>query len=159
MISASLDMLEESLKKKIDVMSQIEDENERQKNILKDPNEVDMQLFDETVDRKGELIDQLLLLDDGFQTLFDKVKLEVGNNKTQYADQIKRMQQLIGEITAKSAAIEAMEHRNKKLAETYFSVARNKMAVSMQNSAAVFNYYILMNYFKDIPPQFKDNKQ
>lgn len=158
MLSASLDMLEESLLKKIEVMKKIEEENEKQKNLLSNPDEVDEVAFDKILDDKGELIDQLLKLDDGFQTLFDRVKEEVGQNKDSFKEQIKRMQELIQEITGRSASIEATEYRNKKLAEEYFSAARQKMNFSRQTSAAAFNYYRTMNNFKDIPPQFLDNK-
>lgn len=158
MVSASLDMLEESLVKKIEVMKHIQAENEKQKELLKNPEDVDSEEFDATLDRKGELIDQLLLLDEGFQTLFDKVKKEVGDNKDQFREQIKRMQDMIQEITSLSASIEAAEHRNKKLAEDYFNAARQNMNMSKQSSAAAFNYYQTMNNYKNVPPQFMDKK-
>ena len=158
MLASSLDMLEESLVKKIDIMTEIEAENERQKEVLSDPDNVDEVEFDKTVDKKGELIDKLLAIDEGFQLLFDRVKEEVGANKEKYSEQIRRMQELIREITSKSASIEAAEHRNKKLAETYFDTARRKMNSSKQSSAVAFNYYKTMNNFKDIPPQFLDKK-
>ncbi len=158
MISASLDMLEESLVKKIEVMRKIEEENIKQKEILSDAENVDFDAFDHTLDEKGIYIDQLLALDDGFQNLFDRVKADVGEHKQDYADQIRRMQDLIQEITGLSASIEAQEHRNKKLAEDYFSTARHQMNQSKQSSAAAFNYYQTMNNFKNIPPQFMDKK-
>ena len=158
MISASLDMLEESLVKKIEIMKKIEDENARQKDILSNNDDVDLEAFDKTLDMKGEYVDELEKLDDGFQSLFDRVKQEVGDNKKTYADQIKRMQELIHEIMDRSASIEAAEHRNKKLAENYFSSEREKMATGKRSSAAAFNYYTTMNNFKDIPPQFLDTK-
>jgi hypothetical protein len=158
MLSSSMDMLEESLIKKIDIMSKIEEENEKQKEILSDPDNVDETAFDGTVDKKGELIDKLISLDDGFQTLFDRVKEEVNANKDEFADQIRRMQDLIRDITARSASIEAAEHRNKRLAERYFDTARHKMNTSKQSSAVAFNYYRTMNNFKEIPPQFLDKK-
>lgn len=158
MLASSLDMLEESLRKKIDIMTEIESENERQREVLSNPEVVNEDLFDATVDRKGELIEKLVAIDDGFQSLFDRVKEEVNANKDKYADQIKRMQALVEEVTAKSASIEAAERRNKKLAETYFDTARQKMNVSKQTSAAAFNYYRTMNNFKEIPPQFLDQK-
>ena len=158
MISASLDMLEESLVKKIEIMKKIENENTRQKEILSNSDDVDLEAFDKTLDIKGEYIDELEKLDDGFQSLFDRVKQEVGDNKKTYADQIKRMQELIHEIMDRSASIEAAEHRNKKLAENYFSSEREKMATGKRSSAAAFNYYTTMNNFKDIPPQFLDTK-
>ncbi|WP_022773632.1 hypothetical protein [Butyrivibrio sp. AE2015] len=158
MVSASLDMLEESLVKKIEVMKQIQDENEKQREILKNPNEVDEEAFDKILDVKGDLIDELERLDDGFQSLFDRVKAEIKDNKELYADQIRRMQGYIQEITGMSASIEAAERRNKKLAEDYFSNARHMMEFGRQTSAAAFNYYQTMNSYKDVPPQFFDNK-
>lgn len=158
MVSSSLDMLEESLIKKIDIMKKIQDENARQKEILSNPEQVDLKVFDETLDIKGDYIDKLNALDDGFQTLFDSVKQQVGDNREKYADQIRRMQAMIQEITGLSASIEAEEHRNKKLAEKYFSVAREHMNQSKSSSAAAFNYYQTMNNFKNIPPQFMDEK-
>ncbi len=158
MISSSLDMLEESLIKKADILKKIEEQNDKQRDILKDLDVVDENAFDATVDEKGKLIDQIEALDDGFQSLFDRVKEEIGQNKDRYAAQIKRMQDLIRDITARSASIEASEHRNKKLAEQYFSTSMRKMNISRQTSAAAFNYYKTMNNFKDIPPQFMDQK-
>lgn len=158
MVSAALDMLEESLEKKIVILNQIEEQNEKQRDVLQDPGNVNESAFDETVEIKGKLIEQILSLDEGFQSLFDKVKAEVGTDKTKYSDQIKRMQRLIQEITGKSASIEASEHRNKKLAEKYFSTSREHMNQSRQSSSAAFNYYQTMNNFKNIPPQFYDTK-
>ncbi len=158
MVSAGLDMLEESLVKKLDVMKKIREENARQKELLSDPENLDVESFDKTLDIKGEYIDQLLALDEGFQTLFDRVKAEVGEHKDQYAEQIKRMQQLIHDISDASASIEVEEKRNKKLAEDYFSLARSHINQSRQSSAAAFNYYQTMSNFKNIPPQFMDKK-
>ncbi len=158
MESTSLDILEDSLVKKIEVMKKIEGENEKQKELLKNPDNVDEEAFDRILDVKGELVDELLKLDDGFQSLYDRVKSDLDANRDKYRDQIKRMQDYIKEITGMSASIEAAEHRNKRLAEEYFSRARQKMNHSRQTSAAAFNYYRTMNNFKDIPPQFLDNK-
>lgn len=158
MVSTSLDILEDSLIKKIEVMEKIEELNNKQEEILKNPELVDDKEFDETLDEKGELIDKLLHLDDGFQSLFDEVKASLQENKMAHKDQIRRMQDHIKTITSKSASIEVKERRNKKLAEEYFSAARRKMNYSRKTSAAAFNYYRTMNNFKDIPPQFMDNK-
>lgn len=158
MVSASLDMLEESLVKKLEVMRKIEEENIKQKEILSNPSDDTLNTFDETLDRKGEYIDQLISLDDGFQTLFDNVKKEIGDHKELYAEQIKRMQGLIHDITDLSASLEVQERRNKKLAEDFFSIQRQDMNHSRSSSAAAFNYYQTMNNFKNIPPQFMDKK-
>ena len=69
MLTSSLDMLEESLVKKIDILTRIEDENEKQREVLSSMDEEREAEFDATIDKKTELIDQLGLLDDGFQSL------------------------------------------------------------------------------------------
>ena len=74
MKSASLDMLEESLVKKLDIMKKIQDENSRQKDILSSVNGFDEPAFDKTLEIKGEYIEQLISLDEGFQSLFDRMK-------------------------------------------------------------------------------------
>lgn len=158
MKSASLDMLEESLIKKLDIMKRIQDENAKQRDILSVSGGIDEAAFDKTLDVKGECIEQLNVMDEGFQSLFDRVKGEIGSHKQDFAEQIKRMQSLIQEITAASASIEAEEKRNKKLAEKSFSSTRHQMNQSKQSSAAAFNYYQTMNNFKNIPPQFMDQK-
>ncbi len=158
MVTTSLDILEDSLVKKIEVLSKIEGENELQKQILSEISEDGQDAFDKAVERKAQLIEQLELLDEGFQTLFDKIKAEVSDNREVYKDQIRKLQDLIRQVSAKSASIEASEHRNKRLAEQYFSGLRQKMNSSRQSSAAAFNYYQNMNNFKDIPPQFLDQK-
>ncbi|MDC7293574.1 flagellar protein FliT [Butyrivibrio sp. DSM 10294] len=158
MIASSLDMLEDSLIKKIEVMDRIEEENNRQTEVLKNSEEVDEKAFDDTVEKKGELVDQLLLLDEGFQSLFDRVKEELGKNKDMYKEQVGRLQNLIHEVMDRSSSIEAHEHRNKKLAEQYFSTTRQRLENNKKSSAVAFNYYQTMNKFKDIPPQFLDQK-
>lgn len=155
---ASLDMLEESLIKKLDLLKKIQYENSRQKDILSDPQNFDEAAFDRTLDTKETYIEHLISLDDGFQSLFDRVKEEIEKHKEDYASQIKRMQMLIQEITAESATVEAEERRNKKLAEKCFSLSRQHISQSKQTSAAAFNYYQTMNNFKNIPPQFMDQK-
>ena len=139
-------------------MTEIETENEKQKEILSDPENVDEEAFDATVDKKGELIDKLGAIDDGFQALFDRVKLEVADRKDLYLNQIDRMQKLIRDITAAGELIETQERNNKSLAEKYFSYERAKMSTGKKNSIAAFNYYQTMSNSKDIPPQFMDQK-
>ncbi len=158
MKSVSLDMLEESLVKKLHILKMIRAENSRQKDLLSDPDSFDETAFDKTLDVKGAYIEQLISLDDGFQSLFDRVKADIEKHKEDYAEQIKRMQGLISDITAESASVEAEERRNKKFAEKCFSLSRQHINQNKQSSAAAFNYYQTMNNFKNIPPQFMDQK-
>ena len=73
MTESYLDMMQESLQKKISVLKQIEKENELQRQILEKPDHVDGEAFDQAVERKGRMIDELTELNDGFQSLYDQI--------------------------------------------------------------------------------------
>ncbi|WP_027218213.1 hypothetical protein [Butyrivibrio fibrisolvens] len=158
MVSANLNILEESLVKKISIMKKIEAENEKQEDLLENFDEVDIEAFDSLLDVKGNYIEELLQIENDFETLFDRVKEEVGRDKDLYTVQIDKINQLLQEINTLSVSIKASEHKNKKLAEKFFSKARQDLLHSKQTSGAAFNYYRTMNNFKDIPPQFLDSK-
>ena len=158
MVSASLDILEESLDKKISIMKKIKAENEKQEDLLDNFDEVDIEAFNRLLDVKGNYIEELLRIENDFESLFARVREEVGQDKELYSVQINKINLLLQEITELSASIRASEHRNKKLAEEYFSKARQDLVYSKQTSGVAFNYYRTMNNFKDIPPQFLDSK-
>ena len=63
----------DSLKKKVDILNQITSLNQEQK-VLIQAEVLDLEAFDVTVDKKSECIDTLTNLDSGFQKLYDRVK-------------------------------------------------------------------------------------
>jgi len=151
-----LDMMEDSLDKKIEVMKKIEQINLRQKEILEANAENTGDLFDESVKEKGELVDELTKLNDGFANLFDKTKEEIEGRKDLYKNQIMRMQDKIRSITDLSATLEVQEKRNKNLADGYFSTVRKNMKLGKQSAAAALNYHFVMNKSSNVRPQFFD---
>lgn len=158
MIDSYLNILEDSLNKKIDVLKHIREVNNAQTEILKrEP--VDLEAFDQTVDEKDLYIAELTKLDEGFETLYDNVKQELVGNRQKYAEQIKRMQKLITQITDESVSIQAQEARNKVLVESCFKKERQNLGKSRKNSQAVYGYYQNMNSMKDVQPQFMDKKK
>lgn len=158
MINNYLNVLEDSLKKKMEVLKRIREVNEAQTEILKrEP--VDLEAFDQTVDEKDLYIDELTKLDEGFEALYDNVKQELVGNKQKYAEQIGRMQKLITQITDESVSIQAEEERNKALVEKCFKKKRQELGNSRKNSQAVYGYYQNMNNMKSVQPQFMDKKK
>lgn len=114
-----LDILEESLKKKIEVLNEIILKNEEQQKIL-EAEEFEPEVFDQNTQAKGELIDRLNLLDSGFEKVFERVKEELETNKEAHKEQIRRLQDAIREITEKSVFIQTTEERNRKTVEQKF---------------------------------------
>ena len=138
-----LTLLEESLRKKLQVMGEIQDYNLRQEEIFKSEN-VDLDQFDNYVEEKGQLVDKLTALDNGFEQLYAKVAAELKDNREKYADQIKTLQGLITEVTDANVLIQTQEARNKKLIEDYFRKEREGIRQGRKSSKAAINYYRTM---------------
>lgn len=137
----------ESLEKKLVVLSEIREKNKEQAELLKDE-AFSFDAFDKTAEEKGILIYRLSKLDEGFESVFEKVKDEINANKSGYAKEIKRMQELITEITSQSTAIQAEEARNKAVLEQIFRNERSKIKSSRSSIKAINSYSQAMNYKK-----------
>ncbi len=158
MTQSYLDMMEESLRQKIEVLEKIEKENLIQKELLESTTGFDEDSFDKTLTRKSELIGQVEKLNDGFQNLFDRVKEELEGNKDKYKKEIHLFQDLIRQITDLSSAVEIGEKRNRMLADIHFRSSKDKLNKSQKSSSAALNYYLTMNKSNITPPQFYDSK-
>ena len=148
----------QSLKKKIQVLDCIIDANIRQKADLENPN-LDPDDFDKTVEEKARCIEQLDLLDSGFDKLFARVKEAVNENREAYRDEIKEMQALITCITEKSSEIQVQEARNKELMTQKFAKINKQARDVRASQQAVNQYYQNMKKLNVIDPQFMDNKK
>ncbi len=107
--------------------------------------------------QKAELIDQLERLDDGFASLFARVREQLDGRKEQYAGEIKSMQQLIRKVTELSVKVEAQEQRNKVLADKQFSTLKKEVREAKRSTQMASRYYKSMSKV-DIAPQFMDKK-
>ncbi len=153
-----LNLLEESLRKKLQVMAEIQKYNLRQQEVFQSGN-VDMERFDEYVEEKGTLIDRLTALDSGFEKLYAKVAEQLDGNREKYAAQIKALQGLVTEVTDTSVQIQAQEARNKKLIEDYFRKEKEGIRMGRKSSQAAIGYYKTMSKTAVMPPQFLDSKK
>lgn len=151
-----LSLMSDSLNKKAEVLEAIAGINDNQNEILQaQPFELDD--FDATVHQKAELIDQLERLDDGFASLFARVREQLDGRKEQYAGEIKSMQQLIRKVTELSVKAEAQEQRNKVLADKQFSTLKKEVREAKRSTQMASRYYKSMSKV-DIAPQFMDKK-
>lgn len=153
-----LKILEDSLLKKIRVLDDIAVYNEEQGRLFTQGN-ADIDKFDEYMDKKGELIEALNRLDEGFETLYARVSEQLKDNRAAYAGQIRRLQELVKEVTDKSVSVQAQEARNKALIEEYFAKERLSIKNNRKASKVTFDYYKTMSGYNAAPPQFMDSKQ
>lgn len=153
-----IEIMIQSLEKKVQVLNHIVELNKEQKILLEDPN-LGPEEFEQNVQRKGKQIEELELLDEGFEQLYARVKEELQANKEAYTAQIRRMQELIRKISALSASIQAQEARNKTLAEQKFSAIKSQIREVRNSQKVVKQYYDNMMKANLAVPQFLDNKK
>lgn len=140
MIDNYLNILEDSLKKKSDILDKIKEICLNQSTLIKEEN-FNIDAYDKSVDAKDVLIDELTKLDDGFESLYNKIKDEMSNNKEMYADQIKRIQVLISDVTEKGVEIQALELRNRDGVANQLNNERLKIGKQRRSAKAVYGYY------------------
>lgn len=153
-----LSVLEDSLKKKLQILDELMDYTMQQQELVQ-AEELDYEAFDGLVDQKDVLVQKIEELDQGFETVYDRIKEQLLDNKEQYAAQIRTLQTLIGELTDKSVKLQTMEQRNKATVEQQFRRSREKIRQGRQNKQAALNYYKNMNNANYVPPQFLDDKK
>ena len=158
MINSYIQILQDSLVKKLELLTRIEEKSLEQSNMLKN-REVDLTLVDFNMDEKAALIDEVLSLDDGFEALFEKIKAHLVSNKEQYKAEIKVLQGLIEKVTEKNASIQAIEARNKAEMELVFNNQKKGLQGKKNAMSVAKNYYQNMNKVKHVSPQFLDQKK
>lgn len=158
MMDNYLEILEESLKQKAAILDKITEYNGSQETLLKQE-KMSLEDFDFYMEQKDALIDQLNRLDDGFETLYERIRQQLQENKDAYREQIKRLQRLITQVTEKSVSIQAQEARNKKLMEDYLARERRQLGQNRQTSKAAYDYYKSFSNTNVAPPSIMDEKQ
>ena len=146
-----LQMMIDSLNKKKDILTRIIALNEEQDKILSKP-ELDDNAFDANMKAKGDR------LDEGFQSLFNRVRDAINANKEMYANEISIMKRLITEVTELGAKIEVQEARNKVKVEAMFRRERQEHKEAKRSASMAKSYYQNMSKMSN-EPQFMDAKQ
>ena len=157
-METQLDILSETLDKKLLVLNKIQEYNKSQEQSFQN-GQVRLQDFDEAVEQKGRLIEEINRLDEGFELLYERLARELRENRQRYALQIKALQQKVARVTELSVAVQAQEQRNKKLVEDFFAGQKEQIGKNRKTSKAAYGYYKNMSGGNYEQPQFFDDKQ
>jgi hypothetical protein len=152
-----LQIMTSSLEKKKKILQDIVDYNVEQERIVTS-GEFDGDKFQKNMENKAECIDMLNTLDEGFQSVYDRVKADVEMYKQNYKADIQRLQQLIKEVSALSATIQAQESRNKLQIERKFSELKQETKTAKRSVSMANKYYQNMSRVSS-EPQFMDHKK
>ncbi len=151
-------ILLQSLEKKTLLLDRMIQQNSVQEEILK-ADDLDMDAFDEAINKQGSYLEELDRLDQGFEAVYDRVRQELIQDKERYRAEIIRMKELIQQITDKIVTLNAGNMRNKVLAENQFKKKRISIGTGASKNRAARNYYNNMNNLNYVSPQFYDSKK
>ncbi len=152
-----LQVMQDSLDKKLEIMKQLDELTDRQKEIA-EADEFDDVAFESNVEAKGALVDKLVSLDKGFQITYDNIKVQLDQGREKYKDQINELKKRIQVVTDYSVTLQAKEARNKKLIEERFAVLKKEVRTAKRNRQVAANYYKTMNNIS-AEPYFLDKKK
>lgn len=101
----------------------------------------DMEQFEQTLPEKEVMIEQLNLLDEGFEQVYDHVKSQLNNYTNQFEQEILQLQELIRQVTEKSVRLQALEMQNKNKLESYFTIKKKEVKDFKMSRQMANNYY------------------
>lgn len=150
-------VLEQSLSKKINIISELERLTQVQREIVT-KEQFDEEAFNNNVEQKAAQINELERLDKGFQILYDNVKAQIEDNRQIYSAEIQVLQGMIKTIMDRSAALMVLENQNKEMVTKRFATLKKEARQVKKNRNLAANYYKSMNNISS-EPYFLDKKK
>ncbi len=135
-----VNMMVDTLERKKTILEKLLCQTREQETLLKDE-EIDVETFQNIIDRKGEEIEKLNQMDEGFDTLFRYVEKEITANRMMYKKQILQMQKLINEVSELGIQIQALEHQNSGHFKIYLANQKQSVKKFYTNNRTAANYY------------------
>ena len=150
-----IEILKQSLTKKIELLDTIMALNVLQKDMLENP-DLDPDELEENLNRKADLVEQL---DDGFSQIYDRVRADLTENRGAYSEDIAQMKRDITAIMDKSTAIQSQEKRNQVLMQQKFTSVKKQIKEVKKSRQAVNSYYRNMMKMGTPGSTFLDDKK
>ncbi|MCR5032490.1 MAG: hypothetical protein K6A92_06485 [Lachnospiraceae bacterium] len=152
-----LHILTDSLNKKQEILIAIEAASKRQAEVIQEE-DFDLERLDETFNEKGRLIDALGEIDDGFASVYERIKEDLEKNKELYKAEILKLQEQIRTITDISVSIQAQEMRNRTAIDNKVLARRQELGKRRSANHAAQTYFQNMSKTGAVLPQFMDKK-
>lgn len=152
-----LDMLQDSLRKKLEILDKIMTCQKEESDMLKGGS-MDRDVFDRSMTEKVELAESIDSLDDGFEKVYDRIREKMIAHKEGYVNQIRALQNMISEISEKNVLIQAEENRIRLEVENYAKRESAALRQRRDNGKAARSYYNNMKKLNYVGSQFMDKK-
>ena len=157
-IANYLELMKDSLIKKDKVLSAVIELTKVQETLLGEA-EFDAEAFDELINKKTLLIEEINKLDEGFELTYKRIADKVKENPAVYREGIEELQELIRLLVDKGVEIETVERRNQVKFDMKVSKSRDKIRKYNLNSSAVTKYYSNMSGNTAENTYFMDQKK
>ena len=119
-------ILRDSLVNKKKILLNLIDYTEKQAELVKQ-GDIEADEFEKLIDDKGKSIAMLNMVDDGFESIYSRVREEIQTEPDKYKAILQEIQSLIEETVSLGAKIETLEHRNKEMIEAFISGKRTEI--------------------------------
>lgn len=153
-----LQLLIEALEKKERILRQILDKSKIQLNVA-EAETLDVERFDKLVDDKASLLDEMVKLDEGFDSTYQRVKDELLTQKDKYKKEIVVLQKLIENGVDLGARISAAETRTKNKLSVSLTRSKKELVQKRVSTKVASDYYKTSNNFKHASSFFLDKKK
>lgn len=155
-----LKVLSDSLEQKKTVLTQILEVTKRQEKIAAAQAEAFSELeFSNTVNEKEVLIARLNQLDDGFLSVYNRIRQDVIDQGGLYDSEIHRMQAQIKVCVDIGNEIQVLEERNQAKMTSHFSAKQEEYKVKANMNSVAQSYHKSMSGVKFSDPFFMDQKK
>lgn len=151
-------VLIDTINKKEDALRKILEITQEQEEISK-AEVYDSERMEKTLNEKEIQISRLNYLDEGFQSVYDRVSSKIRKNKDEYKGDILVLQEKIRVCTEIGNAIQVLEDRNRNRFAQMFSKTRKEYSVSKNQASVAQNYFKTMNNSKIMDAYFVDKKK
>lgn len=148
----------ESLEKKIIILDKVSEINKRQYETSSEQ-PFDLQKYDKIMSEKGKLIEEINSLDEGFTSTYELIRDDISADPSKYRDKIVQLQDMVRRAVEKGVAVEAQEKRNKTSMEASIAAKRKEFRQRRVSQNAALKYYKAAQRINSVDPQLMDKKK
>lgn len=119
----------------------------------------DSDRMEKTLNEKEIQISRLNYLDEGFQSVYDRIASEIRNHIDEYKNDVEILQEKIRVCTELGNKIRVLEDRNRNRFSQLFSKTKKECSASKNQANVAQNYFKTMNNSKVMNAYFVDKKK
>ena len=153
-----IQILVSTLQKQVDVLKEILELTKEQRKIA-EATCFDESMLERTLNRKEVLIVKLNELDNGFVSVYGRVRKEVKEHKELYKTELQQLQKLITECTDLGVEIKVLEERNRERLTQCFSGKHKEYGAQRTAANVASRYHQTMHNTKMADSYFFNKKK